>query len=154
MHKNLWRTPYRLKVIVHPFPFFFSNSGVAPHLARSYHHLFPPPDTILFIPERIDKKGDDEKGEEKAISMEKIEEEEKRLFDEITACCGCGERPKNIDEGKFFVYCSLCHSSLCQGRVFNILHFFLFLFFIFCRRLSTRILCTLATTLLRERHFC
>jgi transcription initiation factor TFIIH subunit 2 len=79
----------------------------APHLARSYHHLFPPPDSIPFIPQNRDSTQNEQNSK---LNLEK----EEKLFKEITACCGCGDLPEDLDQGKLFVYCSKCHSSLCQ----------------------------------------
>jgi len=72
----------------------------APHLARSYHHLFPPPNTIPHIPDDIPE---DER-----------DQTERELFNLIQPCIGCGETANSIEEGKQFVYCELCRSSLCQ----------------------------------------
>ena len=77
----------------------------APHLARSYHHLFPPPNTIPHIPDDIPE---DER-----------DQTERELFNLIQPCIGCGETANSIEEGKQFVYCELCRSSLCQDGIRN-----------------------------------
>ena len=75
----------------------------APHLARSYHHLFPPPNTIPHIPDDIPE---DER-----------DQTERELFNLIQPCIGCGETANSIEEGKQFVYCESCRSSLCQDWI-------------------------------------
>ena len=79
----------------------------APHLARSYHHLFPPPNTIPHIPDDIPE---DER-----------DQTERELFNLIQPCIGCGETANSIEEGKQFVYCELCRSSLCQDWIRTIM---------------------------------
>ena len=79
----------------------------APHLARSYHHLFPPPNTIPHIPDDIPE---DER-----------DQTERELFNLIQPCIGCGDTANSIEEGKQFVYCELCRSSLCQDWIRTIM---------------------------------
>ena len=74
-------------------------------MARSYHHLFPPPNTIPHIPDDIPESERDQT--------------ERELFNLIKPCIGCGETANDIEEGKQFVYCELCSSSLCQERTIS-----------------------------------
>ena len=97
--------------------FHFSNLILAPHLARSYHHLFPPPPTEAYY-------SDDEENE-KESENEKSERnrKEKEIFDTIKPCVGCLEVPSSIEEARQFVYCTKCNCPLCQesGLLFRFL---------------------------------
>ena len=89
----------------------------APHLARSYHHLFPPAMSLPCIPD-----DDDINHQNSLVNSESTETEsklnrlqlERRLFNKITECVGCGLTPSNIDEGRQFVRCQDCSSCICH----------------------------------------
>ena len=76
----------------------------APHLARSYHHLFPPAESDPCIP-------DDESGKKPDAELMV---KERQLFELIDACVGCGFIPMTIDEGRQFVKCRKCENCLCS----------------------------------------
>jgi len=71
----------------------------AAHLARCYHHLFPPSSVTPSIPEQS--------GEEIDLELERSQ------FEKIQPCVGCGFTPVTVEEGRQFVICDKCLNSLC-----------------------------------------
>ena len=106
-------------------------------MARSYHHLFPPPPTDPYY-------SDDEENE-KESENEKSERnrKEKEIFDTIKPCVGCLEVPSSIEEARQFVYCTKCNCPLCQESGLRS-SFSLLLFFRFsCLLFQSSVICSL-----------
>jgi len=89
----------------------------APHLARSYHHLFPPAPSIPCIPDVPESENTprllnaSQNDQQKVLERQRLEREQ---FNEIRPCVGCGFSPSSIDEGRQFVKCSECQNCICH----------------------------------------
>lgn len=71
----------------------------AAHLARCYHHLFPPADVTPSMSEQEGKDID--------LDLEMTQ------FRTIQSCVGCASVAENVEEGRQFVVCDNCNSSIC-----------------------------------------